>query len=90
MGVDLYGCVVVVEHYRFPHTRGGGPSSQRAAMGFNAFSPHAWGWTALLAMLWMHKEVFPTRVGVDLFVPDCQCDPERFPHTRGGGPLWKF
>ena len=31
--------------------------------------------------------VFPTRVGVDLSVPGTRAAPDRFPHTRGGGPV---
>jgi len=35
-----------------------------------AFSPHAWGWTEPSALLLRLPLVFPTRVGVDRWVPD--------------------
>ena len=52
----------------------------------NTFSPHAWGWTDVIALATGQAIVFPTRVGVDLLAAERSRDFLRFPHTRGGGP----
>ena len=54
---------------------------------FSAFSPHAWGWTAVRRGKLHNRWVFPTRVGVDLRFTVTPPAVVSFPHTRGGGPL---
>ena len=48
-----------------PHTRGDGPNSRVQAMSSGEYSPHAWGWTALIKQLTGGDTVFPTREGMD-------------------------
>ncbi len=49
---------------RFPHTRGGVPAHGEKLEQLQAFSPHAWGCTAVLVGDALGDVVFPTRVGV--------------------------
>ncbi len=70
----------------FPHTRGDGPSIVASSGLLSAFSPHAWGWSAVKQAYLLIGDIFPTRVGmvrIPIFLPR----PRRyFPHTRGDGP----
>ena len=50
---------------RFPHRRGGGPQPQTPFSSSIAFSPQAWGWTAVIMQMATGAGVFPTGVGVD-------------------------
>ena len=50
---------------RFPHTRGDGPMGADKYDLWQAFSPHAWGWTELAGEIEENPFVFPTRVGMD-------------------------
>ena len=49
---------------RSPHTRGDGPRIRLVREMFEVFSPHAWGWSELLALLSAASIVLPTRVGM--------------------------
>ncbi len=86
VGVDLRRCRLPRRSMRFPHTRGGGPRDDERDIVCVPFSPHAWGWTAVVALCNVCFRVFPTRVGVDR---EEGCNWQicvSFPHTRGGGP----
>ena len=72
VGVDLYTGRPSPARRGFPHTRGGGPRTKDCIGRITMFSPHAWGWTASLPVVWREAQVFPTRVGVD----------------RDGRPIW--
>ncbi len=51
-----------------------------------AFSPHAWGWTAVPHTHFHKPAVFPTRVGMDRRLNWMLRSSLCFPHTRGDGP----
>ena len=70
-----------------PHTRGDGPLSRSDFCNQPAYSPHAWGWTALHREMGRVEKVFPTRVGMDRVLHDTEIQKESIPHTRGDGPL---
>ncbi len=73
-----------------PHTRGDGPRSVHAWVRVDAFSPHAWGWSAVRAPLPWLRPVLPTRVGMVRRVDSQQFAGDRSPHTRGDGPQKDF
>ena len=87
VGVDLGIRRLRVYLPSFPHTRGGGPRHTENTTAALEFSPHAWGWTDLLTVSNSLPNVFPTRVGVDLSLGTIWFAVQRFPHTRGGGPV---
>ncbi len=70
----------------FPHTRGDGPPLQNLLLHLGLFSPHAWGWSALVGTVVVSLFVFPTRVGMVRHRAESGHGAERFPHTRGDGP----
>jgi hypothetical protein len=72
---------------RFPHTRGDGPGRWVARWLEDRFSPHAWGWSGSWPRRPHRPHAFPTRVGVVRQNPATRRVLERFPHTRGDGPL---
>ena len=86
VGVDRNNTTTHTICWCFPHTRGGGPIMVNFIRASFTFSPHAWGWTALICVRLPHGGVFPTRVGVDRHRQPGELLPCSFPHTRGGGP----
>ncbi len=72
--------------FYFPHTRGDGPLLCRFQGTAKTFSPHAWGWSALLSALRTAFSIFPTRVGMVRAARPSGRGVGNFPHTRGDGP----
>ena len=71
---------------RFPHMRGDGPACEPIDCRLRQFSPHAWGWSELFAVITAGTPVFPTCVGM---VRRKRCfvyQTSSFPHMRGDGP----
>ena len=52
------------------------------------FSPHAWGWSAVVQGGTASAIVFPTRVGMVRCCLPGRKRAGRFPHTRGDGPTY--
>src|SRR5208282_985407 len=71
----------------FPHTRGDGPRNLADGFRMDEFSPHAWGWSGSGGFRPGGSVVFPTRVGMVRIQQSPLRRRERFPHTRGDGPL---
>ena len=73
-----------------PHTRGDGPAPRSPVNCRRAFSPHAWGWSAVTRLFAGRRRVLPTRVGMVRLISAAPRGPLRSPHTRGDGPSkWK-
>ena len=53
-----------------------------------AFSPHAWGWSAQLIHLDKFRAVLPTRVGMVRLRAILKDHATCSPHTRGDGPAY--
>ncbi len=70
-----------------PHTRGDGPALKHMPPNWQAFSPHAWGWSAHARVNQLNREVLPTRVGMVRLVCLRSDNQDSSPHTRGDGPL---
>ena len=69
-----------------PHPRGDGPRKTPSPRLKRAFSPPAWGWSAVAAVEGQRRPVLPTRVGmVRSLIPEAP-GPPRSPHPRGDGP----
>ena len=88
VGVYLNARHFFTHRTRFPHTRGGVPSSTIAIASKTEFSPHTWGCTELWMSPRQTLQVFPTHVGVYLWYMPAVLQVSRFPHTRGGVPWW--
>ena len=74
----------------FPHPRGDGPMSHLERIKSLAFSPPAWGWSAMETLGVDDLTVFPTRVGMVRSRNQHQLTTCCFPHPRGDGPFWWF
>ncbi len=73
-----------------PHTRGDGPPECWSIPVRNAFSPHAWGWSAGARVLQGEQQVLPTRVGMVRIEKGRGVVGGCSPHTRGDGPEWTY
>jgi hypothetical protein len=69
-----------------PRTRGGGPHAFVSPKVDGQLSPHARGWTALLAQRQVPSRVVPARAGVDRLWRPPSLLKASCPRTRGGGP----
>ncbi len=69
-----------------PHTRGDGPRVHTTLSARSTFSPHAWGWSALVQGIIRDVGVLPTRVGMVRAGPVPAPPRHGSPHTRGDGP----
>src|SRR5690606_9851392 len=87
VGVDRSVRRVIVGRGGSPHARGGGPEADQSRPRPSAFSPRAWGWTALRNTQPRLLAVLPTRVGVDRPRSAGAGEMPSSPHARGGGPL---
>ena len=70
----------------FPHTRGDGPVNRLRKPSVQWFSPHTWGWSAVIAPCRLLVAVFPTHVGMVRCFAGLVWVNAGFPHTRGDGP----
>ncbi len=70
-----------------PHTRGDGPAQSALRAFLSKFSPHAWGWSAVIEAGVRIRQVLPTRVGMVRRESGRRSRSTRSPHTRGDGPL---
>ena len=75
-----------VRSHRSPHARGDGPISSYLLSVSSAFSPRAWGWSAVPTPPPPTAPVLPTRVG--MVRAPCRRGPcsGSSPHARGDGP----
>ncbi len=71
----------------FPHTRGDGPLNPLIKEIYALFSPHAWGWSAVVLEPGEGLTIFPTRVGMVRASRRLCSTNADFPHTRGDGPM---
>ena len=71
---------------RFPRTRGDGPKPGHGEYGWDTFSPHPRGWTAVPRASSHGTTVFPAPAGMDLYRYISLLTPKSFPRTRGDGP----
>ncbi len=69
-----------------PHPRGDGPRSTLITLGFNRFSPPAWGWSGPAGLNVETSEVLPTRVGMVRHSWRPISSFASSPHPRGDGP----
>ena len=72
--------------YRFPRTRGDGPTSSPMPTSSCRFPPHARGWTLDPLTNIGSGKVSPARAGMDRLPTHAPPIPSRFPRTRGDGP----
>ena len=73
-------------HWYIPHTRGDGPVEAFAHQHSDAYSPHAWGWSAVMKSVGKPEMIFPTRVGMVRNASLQTTVNANIPHTRGDGP----
>ncbi len=66
VGMDRIKKNKQMEAVSFPHTRGDGPGYSIPVPDDSTFSPHTWGWTAVILPIKARVPVFPTHVGMDL------------------------
>ncbi len=88
VGMVRIGRLFPPDSRHFPHTRGDGPIDRLCHLAGNAFSPHAWGWSASMVSSQQSLLIFPTRVGMVRHEHITKSIPNHFPHTRGDGPHW--
>ena len=69
---------------RLPHTRGGVSTRNAASLCIMSSSPHTWGCFSLLVRQNKGGRVFPTHVGVFLWLSAKPLPMPCLPHTRGG------
>ena len=67
--------------------RGDGPFLNSLLISREAFSPRAWGWSAMTALQHFGNCVFPTCVGMVRSRAEWLEAMEGFPHVRGDGPV---
>ena len=70
----------------FPHTSGDDPSTISWWCFWSPFSPHKWGWSQVRCYENWLDRVFPTQVGMILYVSIEFADISCFPHTSGDDP----
>jgi len=71
---------------RSPHVRGDGPSLFVTGSTILAFSPRAWGWSELMSVAGLGRDVLPTCVGMVRHLSGPGRGGARSPHVRGDGP----
>ena len=69
-----------------PHARGDGPQAGTLVILLPAFSPRAWGWSAVASTDGIPSGVLPTRVGMVRGDLTQHSSWLRSPHARGDGP----
>jgi len=67
-----------------PHTRGGVSRCCWSSRGSRPSSPHTWGCFSPIAIFMDMERVFPTHVGVFLYLRCPYSAAQGLPHTRGG------
>ncbi len=72
---------------RLPHARGGVSKMFQDLWEFAASSPRAWGCFLYQSMAGLPEYVFPTRVGVFLYMASLESGQASLPHARGGVSL---
>ena len=72
---------------RFPRTRGDGPRKEKGKHHHDWVSPHTRGWTSVSRLGPGHAIGFPAHAGMDPTWYTTSGVYERFPRTRGDGPL---
>ncbi len=84
VGVFLNKQIALVTGIRLPHARGGVSAPFPALMETMESSPRPWGCFYIPVIPVIGHEVFPTPVGVFLFIVDPTIEVGSLPHARGG------
>ena len=72
--------------WRFPRTRGDGPSADEGYVLRVGFPPHSRGWTLVMDKAEDGEPVSPALAGMDPLGAGRGWAQYRFPRTRGDGP----
>ena len=86
-GMDLEHDAMVQVAMGFPRTRGDGPAAMSISRVTTRVSPHTRGWTLDRARPKDTQPGFPAHAGMDPFNSRRTACRQRFPRTRGDGPL---